>query len=234
MSDQLSAELFERVQRFLDGGNDVHHQKSVDAREALRRGMWQEQLARHVPSPNYRAWWPLGHRSKLSREHKRCVELALERTATEAETTTLEILPLWTGDNEDSEPGPHWFITHGVVVDGEVHAPWEISPVFDDAKLRFDVRLRVQVERWRVAHVIKVASYAPSVDLVFRGKHAGVIDGEVYKVCVVNPVPGEPRPRPTRHVPMFCQWFEPRVDSVEAELLKKLEARQITSEPSDE
>jgi hypothetical protein len=212
----------ERIQRFLDGGSDAISRRARRNWTALEANAWADEITRLVAAPSWA-------RPLARREHARCVEMAVERTSTSPESRTVEILPIWTGDNRDSDPGPHWYATHAVVDDAELEAPWETSPVVLDAADRFDRRLAVDVQCWRVAHLVQVSSYAPSVELVFRGKHYGVLDGELYTVVSALPLQGDALPRPTHDVPMFCQWFEPRVDGVKTKLLEALRARSFTA-----
>jgi hypothetical protein len=209
---QRSDPNVDSIQYFLDGGSDALGRKARRGWGALESGTWREEVIRNAAAPSWA-------RPLRRREHARCVEMVVERTSSSPESLTIGILPIWTGDNEDSEPGPHWFATHAVVVDGEPIGPWELSPVYEDATNRFDQRLDVDVRCWRVAHVVDVSGYAPSVELAFRGGHFGVLDAQLYSVQAAVPRRGGLLPRPTRDVPMFCQWLEPRTDGVEARLM---------------
>ena len=212
------------IQHFLDGGSDARNQKARRSWAALRDGAWNA-------SPKVAA--PPWARPHARREHARCVAMATERTAAAPAPQKIGILPIWTGDNEDSEPGPHWFATHAVVIDGEPQGPWETSPVYADATIRFERRLSVEVQLWRVAQVVHAATYAPCVELAFRGEHFGVIDGELYSVTSAVYLPGNPLPRPTRDVPMWSRLLEPRVDGVEPTLIERLHSRSIMSDGDD-
>ncbi|MEM1290127.1 MAG: hypothetical protein AAGH67_01440 [Cyanobacteria bacterium P01_H01_bin.162] len=212
------------IQHFLDGGSDALHQQARQSWTALRDGAWNASPTVAAPS------WV---RPLARREHAHCVKMATERTAAAPVPQQIGILPIWTGNNEDSEPGPHWFATHAVVLDGEPLGPWETSPVYDDATIRFERRLAVEVQRWRVAYVVHVATYAPSVELAFRGERFGVIDSELYSVTSAVYLPGNPLPRPTRDVPMWSKLLEPRVDGVEPTLIERLHAHSIISDGDD-
>lgn len=208
----------ELIQRFLDGGGRPSQPDWLQLEDGDVHGA----VRRYQPAPSR-------VRLLAHREYQRCLRLALSRTAPRPAPVSLEIVPLWTGYNEEAEPDRTWYRTHAVVRDGQIHAPWEYSPVYEHAEPAFDRRLRVDALRWRVASVAHVSGYGSSVELPYRGRTFGVVDGELFRPTAVALQPGAPRPMPMRDVPRFCQWFEFRVDGVEPKLEGLLRKRWITN-----
>ena len=97
-----------------------------------------------------------------------------------------------------------------------------------DAVLAFEPRLSIRGLRGQVGYIVKARSYAPSMELNHRGKHLGVLQGQLLTVQSAARVVGQPLPRPTRDVPPFCQWIEPRVDGLEDALVAALRSMSTT------
>jgi hypothetical protein len=218
----MSQADLELAQRLIDGGRDALHEIRRAEWSALEARRWAARLDDNHPTPSML-------RPFARAEHRRCRELALEQTAAAPESITFELIPIWTGDNFDAEePAPCWYVTHALRIDGELAGPLERSPVFDDAELVFDHRLSIRALRWRVGYVVKTRSYAPSMKLHHRGKHLGVIVGELLTVQTAARNEGQPCARPTRDVPPFCQWIEPRVDGLDDALVAELRSLSTT------
>jgi len=218
----LSAPDPDTVQRLLDGGAATVSEARRADWAALEADRWAERLDEKHPVPSLL--------NPFARsEHSRCRELALEQTSSAPEPIEIDLIPNWTGDNFDAEePAPCWYLTHALRIDGQVVGPWEISPVFDDADLVFDHRLRIRALRWRVGRIVETRSYAPGVGLHYRGKRLGVLEGELYAVQSATREEGRPLVRPTRDVPPFCQWIEPRVDGLDEALTSGLRSLSTT------
>jgi hypothetical protein len=214
----VSSPPIELIQRLLDGP----YRGIERNRAALQEGRWQSRLqARHQPPPWHRPW--------ARREHRRCFDVALEHTDSEPTEVVVDVIPLWWGDIEDGEgPDARWFIAHGIRADDGPLAPLELGPLHHDATLSVERRLWVRARRWNVGQVVKVRSYAPGIELLFRGETLGVLAGEILEVIGAEPKPGAPLPRPRIPVPSFCCWYEPRVDALDDEEVDVIRAMSIT------
>jgi len=210
----------EIAQHILDG--KWKHARA--ARHACQRGAWTE-LAREVAPRR-----PL-FVGRL--DHGRCLALA-ERSLTGPETTRLTLVPLWACSTEDAV-STEWVAVHGVAENSS--APLcvrETGPFIgvDDASPRADALWECTVRRWTAATVVESRSYAPSITLPLRAGAFGVLELQVDEVLSVDVRESEPVARPTREVPMFASWFEPRV-RVAAELEARIRAMCFTASGED-
>lgn len=165
-------------------------------------------------------------------DHRRCLALA-EASLTGPETTKLTLVPLWACSTEDAE-STEWVAVHGVAAGGQPLSVQEIGPFIavDDASPRADALWECTVRRWRAATVVESRSYAPGIPLRLRAGAFAVLDLEIDEVLSVEEHASEPLPRPTREVPMFASWFEPRVQ-LPPELEAQVRAMCFTAEDED-
>ena len=185
--------------------------------EALVASAWRERLLSSEPKPG------------RVREHKRCLDLASELTAPAPEPMTLQIIPTWVGCNEDSEPGPHWFVSHAVKTEDSFAAPWEVGPRYEDAPLSFDSVLSVEVKRWSVASIVDGSKYAPGI-LRLKEKRYGVLETRLYAVESYSSCEGDALPRPTAEVPCFSQYMRARVAGLSQGVLQQLAESSFSAE----
>jgi hypothetical protein len=102
-----------------------------------------------------------------------------------------------------------------------------------DAAPRADALWECVVRRWTAASVVESRSYAPEIPLRLRAGAFGVLELHIDEVVSVTARETEPMPRPTRKVPMFATWFEPRV-RLPLELESQIRAMCITADASDD
>jgi hypothetical protein len=189
------------------------------ALRACQRGAWPE-FARKAAPPR-----PL----LLSRlDHRRCLELA-ERSLTGPVTTKLTLVPLWACSTAEVV-STEWVAVHGVAQEGQPLQLQEVAPFItvDDASPRADAPWECAVRRWTAATVVDSDSYALAVPMLLRAGAFGVLELQVYEVLSVDLRETEPVPRPTREVPIFSSWFEPRA-RVSPELESRIRAMCHTS-----
>jgi hypothetical protein len=123
-----------------------------------------------------------------------------------------------------------WVAVHGVAQEGQPLHVREAGPFIavDDASPRADALWECSVRRWTAATVVESQYYAPEVPLRLRAGQFGVLDMTIDEVLTVEARQSALVPRPTREVPMFASWFEPRV-SVPAELESQIRAMCFTA-----
>jgi hypothetical protein len=111
----------------------------------------------------------------------------------------------------------------------------EVGPFIavNDASPRADALWECTVRRWTAATVVESHSYAPEIPLLLRAGAFGVLALQVDEVLSVDVRETAPLPRPTREVPMFASWFEPRV-KVSPELESQIRAMCFTAEDESE
>jgi hypothetical protein len=102
-----------------------------------------------------------------------------------------------------------------------------------DAAPRADALWECTMRRWAAATVVESRSYAPDIPLRLRAGPFGVLELKVDEVVSVEVRSSEPAPRPTREVPMFASWFEPRV-ALSPELESQVRALCFTAEGEGE
>ncbi|RKG80788.1 hypothetical protein D7W79_07030 [Corallococcus exercitus] len=107
----------------------------------------------------------------------------------------------------------------------------EVGPFIDDedASPRVDSLWECTVRRWTAATVVESRNYAPDIALQLRAGAFGVLTSRFDEVVSVAVREAEPLPRPTREVPMFANWLEPRV-RVPPELASRIQALCFTAE----
>ena len=212
--------LTETAQKVLDG-------KWMHASGALRacqRGVWAE-FAREVAPAR-----PL----LVGRlDHGRCLALA-ERSLVGPVLTKLTLVPLWACSTEDAV-STEWVAVHGIAEEGKPMWVQESGPFIavDDASPRADALWECALRRWTAATVVESRSYAPDIPLRLRAGAFGVLELRVDEVVSVEARESEPVPRPTREVPMFASWFEPRV-ALSPELESQISAMCFTAEDQGE
>jgi hypothetical protein len=161
-------------------------------------------------------------------DHGRCVALA-ERAPEGPAQTEVTIVPLWACSTEDDESN-EWVAVHGVLENGRPIAVQEPGPhiATGDATPRADALLVCTVRRWIAATVVHSRSYAPGVPLALRAGEYGVLTLTLDEVLSVIERPSPAIERPTRQLPMFASWFEPRVQ-VSPELHEQIRALCFTA-----
>jgi hypothetical protein len=205
----------EIAQKLLEG----RWQHAPAALQACQRGEWAS-FVRAVAPPR-----PL----LVGRiDHARCLKLA-ERSLKGPETVRLTLVPMWACSTAE-EPSNQWVAVHGVVREGQrlfVREPGPFISV-DDASPSLVSLADCTVRRWTGSVVEHSYFYAPNLP---RRQRMGafclvVLDMDhVLDIAVRNT---EPHPRPTREVPMFASWFEPRV-KVPSEIEAQIRALCITA-----
>jgi hypothetical protein len=200
--------VLEIAQQLLNG----KWRHATAALEACQRGDWAD-FVRRFPPPR-----PL----LIGRlDYRRCLALA-EASLRGPETTTLTLVPLWACSTFETEAN-QWVAVNGVAQEGQPLYVHEPGPFVADESPLADALWKCTVRRWQAASVVDSHSYAPGVPLQLRAGAFGVLDIHVDEVLSVEVNPTEPLPRPTREVPMFASWFEPRV-RVPAELESQIAA----------
>lgn len=208
----MSVEL---AQQILDGKwRDV-----IAAREAAKRGAW----AAFVHENGLKAPPLFGGRG----DYKRCRELA-ERSLVGPETLTLSIVPLWACSTEDAE-SDEWVAIHGVIEAPQPLSIREVGPFYEGTSPRTDQLLDCTVRRWTASLVVLSKHYAPDIELELRAGTFAVSSIAMYEVVSVKARAAEPVPRPTRMLPMFAAWYEPRV-TVEPALVAEIQAMSFTAD----
>jgi hypothetical protein len=164
-------------------------------------------------------------------DHGRCIALA-ERPPSGPVLVELTIVPLWACSTDDGA-STEWVAVHGVLEGGEALAILEPGPFIAtaDASPRADTLLECTVRRWSAATVVHTRSYAPEVPLALRAGAYGVLAMQIDDVRSVVERRSPAIERPTREVPMFASWYEPRVQ-VSPVLLEQIRALCITT-PDD-
>lgn len=206
------------AQQILDG----RWRHASAALRACQQGAWAE-LARDVA--------PARPMLAGRLDHGRCLTLA-ERSLTGPLTTKLTLVPLWACSTEDAE-STEWVAVHGVAREGEPLHVQEFGPHFEDASPRADALWECTVRQWTAALVVESRSYAPDIPLRLRAGAFGVVELDVREVLAVDAREAAPVPRPTREVPMFASWFEPRV-KVSPDLEAQIRAMCFTAKDEDD
>jgi hypothetical protein len=144
-------------------------------------------------------------------DHGRCVALA-ERSFSGPHTKKLTIVPMWACTTEDYESAD-WVAVHGLVEEGERLQLREVGPFVagEDASPRADALWDCTVRRWEAATVGESRAFGPGIPLLLRAGAFAVLPVQIHEVVSVEVRDAEGLPRPTREVPMFASWFEPRV-----------------------
>jgi hypothetical protein len=199
-------------------------QHATAAVQACQRGEWAA-FVRAVAPPR-----PL----LLGRlDHERCLELA-ERSIKGPETITLALVPMWACSTAE-EPSNQWVAVHGVARSGQPLLVRETGPFIavDDASPRLDSLVECTVRHWTGSVVEDSSFYAPNLPRRRRVGAFCLVELDLDQVFDVAERTTAPLPRPTREVPMFASWFEPRV-KVPSEIEEQIRALCITaSDQSD-
>lgn len=206
----------EIAQQILDG----KWRHASAALRACQRGTWAE-LAREIA--------PVRPLLVGRLDHGRCLALA-ERSLTGPVMTELTLVPLWACSTEDAASA-EWVAVHGVARPGKPLHVQEAGPFIavDDASPRASALWECTVRRWTAAAVVESRSYAPDISLQLRAGAFAVLQLQVDEVLSVHASETEPLPRPTRELPMFASWFEPRV-RVSPDLESQIRAMCLTAE----
>jgi hypothetical protein len=193
------------------------------ALRACQRGEWARFIQETAPAK------PKGFFATGKRDHGRCMELAT-RPPTGPVMTTLTLVPLWTCSTEDFE-SDEWRAVHGVVQEGQLIdvLRWGTSVDTEEAPSGLDTLSDCTVRRWTASMVVLSRNYAPDLSLQLRAGEFAVMETHFDEVVSVEARPAQPLPRPTRWVPMFASWLEPRVE-VPPELAARIQARCFTAE----
>lgn len=189
------------------------------ALRACQRGEWA-QFAREVA--------PARPRVVGRRDHRLCLTLA-EQSLTGPVMSKLTLVPLWACSTEDAV-STEWVAVHGVAKEGEPLQVQETGPFIavDDASPRAEALWECTVRRWTAATIVESRSYAPSIPLQLRAGAFAVLEVQVQEIVSVRVWKTAPLARPTREVPIFASWFEPRV-TVPPELELQIRAMSFTA-----
>lgn len=208
------------AQQILDG----RWQHAAAARRACQEASWGAFVNAHAPA-----------RPMLAgrRDHRTCVAAA-ERSLAGPWSREVTLVPLWACSTEDATSN-EWVAVHGAAHAGEALGVREVGPFIggEDASPRADAIWVCTARVWTAATVVESRSYAPDIELRLRLGRFGVLELDVVEVLAVERRASEARPRPTREVPMFASWFEPRVE-VPAALAAEIAALCFTAEAVDE
>jgi len=163
-------------------------------------------------------------------DHSRCLAIA-ECSLTGPVMTKLLLVPLWACSTEE-ETSAEWVAVHGVVEDSKLRVQ-EVGPFIgvNDASPRADALWECAARYWTAATVVESRSYAPDIPLQLRAGSFAALEVRILEVVSVDVHDAAPLPRPTRDVPMFASWFEPRV-KVSPEL--ELQIREMCYVASNE
>ena len=113
---------------------------------------------------------------------------------------------------------------------------WACSGPFiavEDATPRAEALWECAVRRWTASAVVESRAYAPGIPLELRAGAFAVLDLQIDEVLSVDVHETERIPRPTREVPMFASWFEPRV-GVSPDIESQIRAMCFTAEDEPE
>ncbi len=124
----------------------------------------------------------------------------------------LTLVPMWACSTEDFE-STDWIAVHGLVEESQPLQVREVGPFFagEDASPQVDALWDCTVRRWDTATVGESRAFAPGIPLLLRTGAFVVLPIQIHEVISVEVRHAEGLPRPTREVPMFASWFEPRV-----------------------
>lgn len=192
----MPATLLALAQRLLDGP----WQHAEAAREACRAASWAA-FVQHAAPPKPLL---LGRRA-----YNDCIERAVG-TLCAPFTTSCVLVPAWACSTYEEE-GAQWVATH-VQLDGEGRLEVrEGGPFLCDSKPCAEQAIECTIRQWTAATVVASEAYGPSVSLQRRVGPYAVLNLTIAQVLTAQLRDGAPLPRPTRVVPVFSTWFEPRV-----------------------
>jgi hypothetical protein len=190
---------------------------AATALRACQRSEWARFAQETAPEK------PQGLFATGKRDHERCMELATQ-PPTGPELPQLTLIPLWTCATEDFESN-EWLPAHAVVEGNQlIDVCSPTDPVLPDG-----AHWECTVRRWTASIVVLSRAYAPSALLQLRAGDYGVTQMDLHEVVSVEARPATPIPRPTRLLPMFASWIEPRA-AVSPELAAKLQSLCFTAE----
>jgi hypothetical protein len=192
-------------------------QHAAAAVEACRRGEWPRFVRNAAP----RKPLLLGRLA-----HGRCVALAAS-SFTEPTTTTATLVPLWACWTYETASAD-WVAVHALAIAGEPLEVIESGPHLTDSSLLVNGQWECAVRRWTVATVGESWAYAPSIPMRLRAGAFVVIEQRVYEILSVDVRETEPLSRPTREVPIFASWYEPRL-KVSPDLESQIRATSFTA-----
>ncbi len=187
---------------------------------ACQRAAWAE-FAREIAP---RRPLLLGHF-----DYARCLDLA-KRSLKGPLTTIVPLVPIWVCRTEDAV-STEWVAVHGAAWADRPLELQERAPFLHDAWPRADALWSCHVRRWTAATVVKRDEYGSSIPLKHRAGAFGVLELQIVEVLSVDVRETEPLPRPTREVPIFAWWYEPRT-RVSPELERQIRALSFAA-PGD-
>lgn len=190
------------------------------ALEACQRGNWAEFARTSAP----RRPWLFGRFA-----HARCLALA-EGSLTGPVETKVTLVPLWACRAYETS-STDWVAVHGVAWEAQSLEVLESSPHVEDAALRADALWECRVRKWTASSVVKTDHYDASVPFRLQSGAFGVLELPFVEVLSVDVRSIESLPRPTREVPLFSVWHEPRV-AVGTELESQIRGLNVTA-PAD-
>lgn len=157
----------------------------------------------------------------------RCADYAVSLLG-EPQEESLELIPVWFGDNRCETPAMRWFKGHVVLNrQGDVSL-LESGDGDGEAQPAVDQIMTVLLRTTSAANVVQTRYYAPSVLMEMRFWRYGVLRIHPKTVLAVLRVASSASlPYPSGVIPPFSSLVEPRVDGLSREMLAALKGLEL-------
>lgn len=161
--------------------------------------------------------------------HRACRDAAIA-AFTGPRLVTIDLVPVWVGDNEGEEASPQWYCAHAMRVGDGDWGVLETGPIVEDAAPALTSVANARARMWTVGSVVLSQYYAPGIALLQRKGSFGAVASDIFEVLEVTTTPGESLERPTLDVPPFSHWVAPRVSGLPDTCLEALRKLSFTAD----